>query len=181
MATRPGRGKKAAANDDNFENEGGPDGAAKQRRRGPKGKNAKANGAADDDDKNMGHNQPEEYDGEFLARTLVAIHEEEAKIKSIKVRGNEQIRQKCAPMKKKIKELKDALADASYPTKEVNGLLRQDRKEQESKDDAITANFDDEQKERFRRLKEARDEFLETSPLGQAALRAEEQAGASVN
>lgn len=147
MARASGRGAKksngAAANDDNFDQDG-PDGPAKQR--GGEGDNSKRNYA-------------------FLKEGIEAIEELDRKKKAIM----DEAKKRCEPLSGEQKQVKKALAEASFPVAETNAVLRQRRYQRKADDAEITKNFDDEQKDTFQELKDGLGPFADTA-LGEAVL-----------
>lgn len=144
-ASGKGAGKSkangAAANDD-FD-QGGPDGASKQR-------------------SGDGHNS---RNFPFLQEGIETIESLEAKKQKIM----DEAKKRCEPINGEIKTVKKGLADASFPVAETNALLRQRRFQRKATDEAITKNFDEEQVETFADLKKGLGDFADTA-LGESVL-----------
>lgn len=139
---RKPNGNGAAANDDGFD-QGGPDGPGKQR--GEEGHNSR------------------NYD--FLQEGIETIEGLEAKCQAIM----DKAKAACEPHRTEIKGVKKQLANASFPVAETNAVLRQRKFQRKATDEAITKNFDDEQKDTFAELKKGLGPFADTA-LGESVL-----------
>lgn len=154
------RGKGAAANDDTDFDQGGPDGAARQRKA--------ANGADttdDGDSPGMGHNRV--YDGEYIRGAIEQILAEDASIKAVM----DAAKLKTQPQRKKKADIIRGLQKSGVGMREVQTLLKKARLE--LKLETVTSELDDGQKHEFERILAAMGDFAD-SPLGAAALAAAE-------
>ncbi len=152
---RKTRGKGAAANDDTFDN-GGPDGAARQR-----------NGAdTEAETPGQGHNS-KKVDGEYVRGAIEQILAEEAAIKAAK----DALSLKLQPQRKKISGIMKGLVQSDISTRVVQTLLKEARLK--VKLENVKGELDEGQLAEFESVVEAMGDFAEL-PLGAAAVAAAE-------
>lgn len=144
MATRTKKppAAKGRSDEDDFD-QGGADGAAKQR---GKGDNSK------------------KFDGALINEALEDIAALELRM----AKRLEEANKKNQPDRDKIKQIKDELVESGIPSRELGTLIR--KRKLEEKLENIDQKLDDDQKETFASLVEALGSFAD-SPLGKAALK----------
>ncbi len=155
MARKP-RGKGAAANDDTFDN-GGPDGAARQRKNGAD---------TEAETPGQGHNS-KQIDGEYVRGAIEQILAEEAAIKAAK----DALSLKLQPQRKKIAGIVKGLVQSDISTRVVQTLLKEARLK--VKLENVKGELDEGQLAEFESVVEAMGDFAEL-PLGAAAVAAAE-------
>jgi hypothetical protein len=148
------RGKKAAANDADFD-QGGPDGPSRLKRE------AEANGSAGE--AGMGHNRT--YDGEYIRGAIEQIMSINAEIDGEKA----ALAKKLQPKRKHVAKIIKGMVESGMGTREVQTLLKKAKLERRLEN--VTAELDDDQKAEFQRILEAMGDFGDT-PLGAAAIAA---------
>ena len=144
MATRTKKppAKEGRGGGDDFD-QGGADGAPKQR---GKGDNSK------------------KFDGALINEALEDIAALELRM----AKRLEEANKKNQPDRDKIKQIKDELVESGIPSRELGTLIR--KRKLEEKLENIDQKLDDDQKETFANLVEALGAFAD-SPLGKAALK----------
>ncbi len=151
MTTKPKRAAKAAKPDtgDNFD-QGGPDGASKQR----------------------DHNT-KKFSGDELIELLETITAAQDRIK----KRADEASKKSQPDRETITAAKKDLVDSGYPSTELATIIRRHKLQTQLAN--IDSKLDDDQKETFAQMVEALGDFGEL-PLGKAALgKAEKSRGAN--
>lgn len=142
MATKTKAAKKKPDQGEDFD-QGGADGAPKQR---GKGDNSKR------------------FDGALINEALLDIEALELRM----AKRLEEASKKNQPDREKIKAIRKDLVESGIPSKELATLIRKAKLERRLEN--IDEKLDDDQKETFAGLVEALGSFAD-SPLGQAALK----------